>query len=93
MSSSGTPSFAPAENPDAPGRGPLIMGLTWTMTSLTIIVLTVRFYVRSKARLLAAEDWTIIIAGVSPHAIILRKVRADPGGLGIASGMASIFLH
>lgn len=77
MSSPGSPPFVTPENPDDPGRGPLIKGFTWTMTSLAIIVVIARVYVRSKARLLGAEDWTIVLAGVTHAPSIFRNWMSE----------------
>ncbi|KAF2269979.1 integral membrane protein [Lojkania enalia] len=55
--------FPPPVNPDDLGRGPMIMGLTWTFTSLAIVAVVLRFYVRIKlASGPALDDWLMGIA-------------------------------
>ncbi|RYP91001.1 hypothetical protein DL770_002917 [Monosporascus sp. CRB-9-2] len=45
-------------SPDDPGRGPLIMGLTWIFAGLAIIATCMRFYIRTKlAHGLVVDDW------------------------------------
>ena len=38
--------FPPPVNPDDPGIGPLMIGIMWTFTSLAMITIALRFYVR-----------------------------------------------
>ncbi|RYP46672.1 hypothetical protein DL768_007160 [Monosporascus sp. mg162] len=46
-----------------PGLGPTVMGLTWTFTSMAVIVVAFRFRVRRKVvRLVTADDWIMLIA-------------------------------
>lgn len=60
------PQFPDPIDPDAPGRGPLIMGVTWTMTILCILIITARFYVRATvARKVSLDDWFMLAAVVS----------------------------
>ncbi|KAI2777728.1 hypothetical protein F4815DRAFT_480482 [Daldinia loculata] len=48
-----------------PGRGPFIMGLTWTLTSLCIIVVSIRLYVNKRVQhSIAADDWIMLVATV-----------------------------
>ncbi|GAW24166.1 hypothetical protein ANO14919_137470 [Xylariales sp. No.14919] len=55
----------PPVNPSDPGIGPLIMGLTWTFTSLSLIVIGLRFWIRlSLAEMLSLEDWLMLAAGL-----------------------------
>ncbi|KUJ18478.1 uncharacterized protein LY89DRAFT_780548 [Mollisia scopiformis] len=57
--------FPPAVNPDDPGRGPMIVGLTWTFTSLAVIAVALRFYVRKfVTRALGWDDWLMLFAVV-----------------------------
>ncbi|RYP50587.1 hypothetical protein DL768_003932 [Monosporascus sp. mg162] len=61
----GIPMFPPPVNPSDPGRGPLIMGLTWSFSSLCLIVVGVRFWVRiTVTKLLSVEDWLMLAAGI-----------------------------
>ncbi|RYP43262.1 hypothetical protein DL768_010004 [Monosporascus sp. mg162] len=46
-----------------PGLGPTVMGLTWTFTSMAVIIVAFRFRVRRKVvRLVTADDWIMLIA-------------------------------
>lgn len=57
--------FPDPVNPDDPGRGPLVMGLTWTFSSLALIVVIVRFWVRvAVTKILTVEDWLMLAAVV-----------------------------
>lgn len=48
------------------GRGPLIMGLTWTFAGLAILAVMLRFYVRTKlGNGIILEDWLMLAAMVS----------------------------
>lgn len=48
-----------------PGRGPAIMGVGWTLTTLCLIAIGLRFYVRLKyTRCIAIDDWLMLLAGV-----------------------------
>ncbi|RYP63651.1 hypothetical protein DL769_006906 [Monosporascus sp. CRB-8-3] len=62
MASNGVPNFPPPVNPDNPGRGPLIVGLTWAFTILAIFVVALRFHVRRKTHMIGADDWTMLAA-------------------------------
>lgn len=45
------------------GRGPLIMGLTWTFAGLAILAVMLRFYVRTKlGNGIILEDWLMLAA-------------------------------
>lgn len=47
------------------GKGPMIMGVTWMMTSISVIVVALRFYVRSRLpSRLGLEDWLMAVAVV-----------------------------
>lgn len=53
-------------DPSDPGRGPLIMGISWTLTSICVLFIVVRLWVRSRVtRTLGADDWLMLVAGVS----------------------------
>ncbi|KAI1088257.1 hypothetical protein F5B19DRAFT_432609 [Rostrohypoxylon terebratum] len=55
----------PPVNPDDPGRGLWFMGLTWTLTILSLLVVATRFWVRiAVTRMLYAEDWIMLLASV-----------------------------
>ncbi|KAK0630992.1 hypothetical protein B0T17DRAFT_236873 [Bombardia bombarda] len=56
--------FPPPRNPNDLGRGPLVMGLTWTFTGLAIITTVLRMFVRRKVgtRKLGPDDWIMFAA-------------------------------
>ncbi|KAL2756631.1 hypothetical protein ACRALDRAFT_1075523 [Sodiomyces alcalophilus JCM 7366] len=57
------PQFPDPIDPDAPGRGPLIMGVTWTMTILCVLIVSARLYVRATvARKVSSDDWFMLAA-------------------------------
>ncbi|KAI5920335.1 hypothetical protein F4810DRAFT_441794 [Camillea tinctor] len=61
--STGMPMLPPPVNPSDRGRGPLIMGLTWTFSSLCVIIVAVRFWVRiAVTKLVSVEDWLMLTA-------------------------------
>lgn len=50
---------------DPRDSGPVIVGVTWAFTALSIIVIALRFYVRTKiTQDLKAHDWIMLIAMV-----------------------------
>jgi hypothetical protein len=56
----------PPVNPDDLGRGPMIMGITWTFTILAMMAVCLRFYLRLKiSKLYLMEDWFMLAAVVS----------------------------
>ncbi|KAI1406893.1 hypothetical protein F5Y13DRAFT_195926 [Hypoxylon sp. FL1857] len=73
-------------NPDDPGIGPLMIGLMWTFTSLSVIIIALRFYVRvSLLRQLGLDDWIMLLAGIFqlPYQACLTK--SYQWGLGMES--------
>jgi hypothetical protein len=64
--SAAMPMFPPPVNPSDLGRGPLVMGVTWTFSGLALIVVFVRFWVRvTVSKKLSVEDWLMLVAAVS----------------------------
>jgi hypothetical protein len=56
----------PPINQSDPGRGSLIMGLTWTFSSLACIIVYARLRVRIiVTKKLMVEDWLMMVAAVS----------------------------
>ncbi|KAI1076746.1 hypothetical protein F5B20DRAFT_572600 [Whalleya microplaca] len=52
-------------NPNDPGIGPLIMGLTWALTGLAIFTVSARIYYRRRYRSFgSSDDWFMISAVV-----------------------------
>ncbi|KAI0009470.1 hypothetical protein F4779DRAFT_581727 [Xylariaceae sp. FL0662B] len=50
-------------DPNDPGIGPTIMGLTWTLTVLAILAVAARFYYRRQYRSFgSADDWIMLAA-------------------------------
>lgn len=48
---------------DPQDKGPTILGVTWAFTSLSVIVIALRLYVRIKlANGLKAHDWVMVLA-------------------------------
>jgi hypothetical protein len=58
ISADGQPMFPPPFNPTDLGRGPMIMGITWTLTTLCILTVGLRMSSRRKAAGgVAIDDW------------------------------------
>ncbi|RYO85357.1 hypothetical protein DL764_009183 [Monosporascus ibericus] len=52
-------------NPDDPGLGPSILGVTWALTLLAVFVVGVRLYTRFRVvKFLSWEDWIMLVAVV-----------------------------
>ncbi|KAJ8123866.1 hypothetical protein ONZ43_g281 [Nemania bipapillata] len=50
-------------NPGDPGRGPAIIGVTWTLTTLASAFVAARMYIRSRPpSRVGWDDWTIVLA-------------------------------
>ncbi|KJZ69768.1 hypothetical protein HIM_10851 [Hirsutella minnesotensis 3608] len=59
----GPPVFPPPQNPHDLGRGPLIVGMTWTFTGLAVIFTMLRVFCRNnKSRWLSSDDWLMFLA-------------------------------
>ncbi|KAK8054933.1 hypothetical protein PG993_000160 [Apiospora rasikravindrae] len=59
------PAFPPPRNPHDLGRGPMVMGLTWTFTILAIVTTLLRFYVRRRiGPHPAPDDWLMLVAAI-----------------------------
>ncbi|RYP60985.1 hypothetical protein DL769_007910 [Monosporascus sp. CRB-8-3] len=55
----------PLVNPDDPGLGPSILGVTWALTLLAAFTVGVRLYTRSRViKFLSWEDWIMLVAVV-----------------------------
>ncbi|KAH7384631.1 hypothetical protein BKA66DRAFT_81944 [Pyrenochaeta sp. MPI-SDFR-AT-0127] len=55
--------FPPPVNPSDPGRGPLVMGVTWTFSSLALVIVGMRFWVRiAVTKKISIEDWLMLLA-------------------------------
>ncbi|ROT39594.1 hypothetical protein SODALDRAFT_331707 [Sodiomyces alkalinus F11] len=88
----GMPQFPDPIDPDAPGRGPLIMGVTWTMTILCILIISARFYVRATvARKVSSDDWFMLAAVVMQITFQGCITEASRWGLGKRDANLSVF--
>lgn len=59
------PMFPPPVNPNDLGRGPMIVGLTWTFTILAMTAVALRIYVRKTVtKALGWDDWIMLVAVV-----------------------------
>ncbi|PQE06889.1 integral membrane protein [Rutstroemia sp. NJR-2017a BVV2] len=53
--------FPPPINPDDLGRGPMIIGLTWSFTGLAVIAVSLRLYIRKKIiHITGWDDWLML---------------------------------
>jgi hypothetical protein len=44
------------------GRGPIIIGVLWTLTIIASSIIAARFYVRRKLKALYWDDWLMLMA-------------------------------
>lgn len=59
------PPMPPPVNPGNMGRGPMIMGVSWSLTALCVLVIGLRFYVRKTViRAWSSDDWFMLAAVV-----------------------------
>ncbi|KAI1352256.1 hypothetical protein F5Y01DRAFT_313998 [Xylaria sp. FL0043] len=73
----------PPQNPDDLGRQPIIMGLTWALTSLCIIVVAARVYVRAHIlHGLLSDDWLMLIATAGQIGFQACLTKSMQWGLG-----------
>lgn len=57
--------FPPPVNPHDPGRRYLTLGVTWTLTSIAILAMTARLYLRGRVlHGISADDWLMLLAVV-----------------------------
>jgi hypothetical protein len=48
---------------DSLGRGPLIMGVTWALSGVCVLIVAARFYVRSSVNgKISSDDWFMLLA-------------------------------
>ncbi|KAK8024451.1 hypothetical protein PG993_012517 [Apiospora rasikravindrae] len=82
----GTTTFPPPVNPNDPGIGPLMIGFMWTFTSLAMIAIALRLYVRVFiVEKLGLDDWFMIVAGIFQLAYQACMTKAYQWGLGMDS--------
>ncbi|RYP60319.1 hypothetical protein DL770_010017 [Monosporascus sp. CRB-9-2] len=66
----------PLVNPDDPGLGPSVLGVTWALTLLAAFIVGVKLYTRSRAtKFLSWEDW-IMLAAVVLQVFYLEFIHA-----------------
>ncbi|OTA89153.1 hypothetical protein M434DRAFT_79747 [Hypoxylon sp. CO27-5] len=76
--------FPPPLNPHDPGRGPMIMGIVWSLTIVSIALIGSRFYVRAvMLRALGTDDWLMLVAGIFQIVSSACLTRAYVWGLGM----------
>lgn len=52
-------------NPGDPGGGPTIMAVTWTLSTVAILIVGARFYVRGRVNgKISMDDWFMLAAMV-----------------------------
>ncbi|KAK8042321.1 hypothetical protein PG994_012804 [Apiospora phragmitis] len=75
--------FRTPVNPNDPGIGHLMIGVMWTFTSLAVIAIALRLYVRLFiVRKLGPDDWFMIVAGAFQLAYQACMTKAYEWGLG-----------
>jgi dolichyl-phosphate-mannose--protein O-mannosyl transferase len=68
--------FPPPINPDDLGRGPMIIGLTWSFTGLAVIAVLLRLYIRKKVTHITGwDDWFMLASVVSSFPFPRHLIR------------------
>lgn len=70
------PALSPPIHPEDLGRGPLVMGVTWSLSGLAIIIVAMRFWVRiAVTQGTKLEDWLmlVVVVGTPPQADIFAQ--------------------
>ncbi|KAK9775106.1 putative Integral membrane protein [Seiridium cardinale] len=80
MSSSATVHLTP--EPNDLGRGPLIMGVTWAMLALSIVIVAARIHLRRRTHMLGWDDYTMLLALALQIACQGIYTKNFEGGLG-----------
>ena len=61
-------------NPLDKGRGPVIVSVSWVLTTIAVILIAMRFYVRVNVlHALGADDWVMLLAGACLSAVCDRS--------------------
>jgi hypothetical protein len=61
-----TSDFPPPRNPNDPGAGPAILGITWTVTAFATVAVLLRAHLgRKRAGGLVLDDWLMFAAMAS----------------------------
>ncbi|TRX91997.1 hypothetical protein FHL15_007094 [Xylaria flabelliformis] len=74
---------SPPADPGDLGRQPIIMGLTWALTSLCVVIVAARVYVRARIlHGLLSDDWLMLIATAGQVAFQACLTKSLQWGLG-----------
>jgi hypothetical protein len=65
--------FPPPVNTNDLGHGPVIMGITWTITALAIFAVILRMYVRKELKSIGWDDWLMCGALVSTLLLVIAR--------------------
>ncbi|KAI0964900.1 hypothetical protein F4678DRAFT_454617 [Xylaria arbuscula] len=84
--------FPPPANPKDPGRRYLILGVTWALTALCILVVTARFYLRAFIiKSLSSDDWIMLAAVLGQIGSQVCVTIASYWGLGMHDADLSFY--
>ncbi|KAJ4371316.1 hypothetical protein N0V83_004533 [Neocucurbitaria cava] len=73
----------PPIHPEDPGRGPLVMGVTWSFSVLALITVGMRFWVRIVVtKQVKIEDWLMLLAVLLNTACVICLTVAFHYGFG-----------
>ncbi|KAH7087024.1 hypothetical protein FB567DRAFT_57350 [Paraphoma chrysanthemicola] len=73
----------PPVNPEDLGRGPLVMGVTWSFSGLALIAVAMRFWVRvAVTKQVKIEDWLMLLAVLLNTACVICLTLAFHYGFG-----------
>ncbi|KAI0869650.1 hypothetical protein GGS24DRAFT_511735 [Hypoxylon argillaceum] len=76
--------FPPPVNPHDPGRRYLTLGVTWTLTSIAILAMTARLYLRGRVlHGISADDWLMLLAVLGQTGSQVCVTIASSWGLGM----------
>lgn len=46
-------------------RGPVVVAILWTETTVAVIIVSMRFYARTMIKRISSDDWLILLTLVS----------------------------
>ncbi|KAL9620256.1 MAG: hypothetical protein Q9160_005155 [Pyrenula sp. 1 TL-2023] len=75
-----------AVDSDSPDRGPIIMGILWSLTLVAVSTISVRVYIRMKLDALSWDDWLVVIAVLFQLVDVSFITKACTFGLGKHDG-------
>lgn len=68
--------FPPPVNPEDPGRGPEVVGLSWATTTIALLAVGLRIYLRKTFhKHIALDDWLMCLAMVGFHVLCAVSCR------------------